>query len=109
MDGINILNWEKQNGLIPVIVQEYTTKKVLMQAYVNREALQKTFDTGYAHFYSRSRKKLWKKGETSGNIQKIREILVDCDGDAILYLVEQIGFACHTGNMSCFYRKIWGD
>jgi phosphoribosyl-AMP cyclohydrolase len=109
MEKSDIINWNKQCGIIPVIVQDSVSKEVLMQAYVNLEALNKTMDTGYAHYFSRSRNKLWKKGETSGNVQKVLMILVDCDGDSLLYLVEQTGFACHTGNKSCFYRKIWGQ
>ncbi len=97
-----------EDGLIPVIAQDVKTKEVLMLAYANEEALRKTFETGYAHYYSRSRKKLWKKGEESGNVQRIVEIRVDCDEDAILYIVEQKGVACHTGNYSCFFRKLEG-
>ncbi len=93
-----------ERGLVPVIVQDVKTKEVLMLAYANEEAIRKTFETGYAHFWSRSRGKLWKKGETSGNVQKVVEIRIDCDNDAILYLVEQKGVACHTGNYSCFYK-----
>ncbi len=95
-----------ERGLIPVITQDVNTKEVLMLAYANKEALEKTIQTGYAHYWSRSRKKLWKKGETSGNVQKIVEIRVDCDADAILYIVEQHGNACHTGNYSCFFRRL---
>ncbi len=95
-----------ERGLVPVIVQDAKTKEVLMLAYANREALKKTFETGYAHYWSRSRKKLWMKGETSGNVQKVVEVRIDCDNDAILYLVEQKGVACHTGNYSCFYRTL---
>jgi len=94
------------NGLLPVVVQDADNKEVLMQAYVNEEALRLTKETGYAHYYSRSRKKIWKKGETSGNIQFIREIYLDCDEDCLLYLVDQKGPACHTGRRSCFYRKL---
>ncbi|TYB34368.1 MAG: phosphoribosyl-AMP cyclohydrolase [Flexistipes sinusarabici] len=101
-----MIDWEKMNGLLPVVVQDADNKEVLMQAYVNEEALRLTKETGYAHYYSRSRKKIWKKGETSGNIQFIREIYLDCDEDCLLYLVEQRGPACHTGRRSCFYRKL---
>ncbi len=93
-----------ERGLVPVVVQDAKTKEVLMLAYANKEALKKTFETGYAHYWSRSRNKLWMKGETSGNVQKVVEVRIDCDNDAILYLVEQKGVACHTGNYSCFYR-----
>jgi len=95
-----------ENGLIPVIVQDVRTKEVLMLAYANKEALELTLKTGYAHYWSRSRRKLWKKGESSGNIQKIVEVRFDCDCDALLYVVEQEGHACHTGNYSCFYRRL---
>jgi len=101
-----LIDWEKMNGLLPVVVQDADNKEVLMQAYVNEEALRLTKETGYAHYYSRSRKKIWKKGETSGNIQFIREIYLDCDEDCLLYLVDQKGPACHTGRRSCFYRKL---
>jgi len=93
-------------GLIPAIIQDYKTKKVLMLAYMNRESLKKTLKTGKTCFWSRSRGKLWTKGETSGNFQFVREIFYDCDADALLITVKQIGVACHTGNPSCFYRKI---
>jgi phosphoribosyl-AMP cyclohydrolase len=95
-----------ERGLIPVVVQDVRTKEVLMLAYANEDAIKKTIETGYAHYWSRSRKKLWMKGETSGNVQKVVEIRVDCDNDAILYLVEQKGVACHTGEYSCFYRRL---
>jgi len=100
-----------QNGLIPAIVQDAVTGKVLMLAYMNRESLRKTLLTGKTCFYSRSRKKLWVKGETSGNIQKVKQILIDCDNDTLLVQVEQTGVACHTGSYSCFYsrsrKKLW--
>jgi phosphoribosyl-AMP cyclohydrolase len=96
------------DGLIPVVVQDARTGEVLMVAYATAEAVQCTRETGFAHFYSRSRKKLWKKGEESGHVQRIREILVDCDEDCLLYLVEQEGAACHTGYRTCFYRTIEG-
>ena len=101
-----MIDWEKMNGLLPVVVQDADSKEVLMQAYADKEALKLTEETGYAHYYSRSRKKIWKKGESSGNIQLIREIYLDCDGDSLLYLVDQKGPACHTGRRSCFYRKL---
>lgn len=100
------VDFEKGGGLVPVVVQDASSKEVLMVAYANRDAVEKTLETGYAHYYSRSRGKLWKKGETSGNVQKVKEVLVDCDGDTLLYLVEQKGVACHTGEYSCFFRKI---
>jgi len=103
---INQLDFQKGGGLIPVIVQDVNTKEVLMLAYTNLEALKKTMETGYAHYWSRSRKKLWMKGETSGNVQRVKEILVDCDNDALLFLVEQKGNACHTGQRTCFHNRI---
>jgi len=97
------------DGLIPAIAQDYATGEVLMLAYVNDEALAKTRETGKAHYWSRSRKKLWLKGETSGNFQVVKEIRIDCDSDAVLLLVEQKGGACHTGYRSCFYRTVDGE
>lgn len=90
-----------EKGLVPAIVQE-ENGQVLMLAYMNEEALQKTVETGWAHFYSRSRKTLWKKGETSGNVQQVKDIAYDCDGDTVLLTVHQTGVACHTGTYSCF-------
>ena len=94
------------NGLIPAIVQDATTGEVLMQAYMNKESLQKTLDTKQTWFWSRSRGKLWHKGETSGHFQNVQAIYYDCDGDSLLIKVEQIGSACHTGNKSCYYRGL---
>ncbi len=96
------------NGLIPVIVQDARTRDVLMMAYANGEAVRLTRMTGFAHYYSRSRKKLWKKGEESGHFQKVVRILADCDEDCLMYEVEQTGAACHTGYTSCFYRTLDG-
>jgi phosphoribosyl-AMP cyclohydrolase len=93
-------------GLVPAIVQDYKTKEVLMLAYMNEESLKKSLETGTTWFYSRSRQNLWNKGETSGHFQYIKEIKIDCDEDTILFLVEQVGAACHTGSYSCFYRNI---
>ncbi|MDP3787034.1 MAG: phosphoribosyl-AMP cyclohydrolase [Candidatus Omnitrophota bacterium] len=95
-----------EKGLIPAVIQDYKNNEVLMVAFMNNEAVKKTITTGRAHFYSRSRKKLWLKGETSGHIQKVKEIRFDCDADCILVKVQQIGGACHTGYRSCFYRKL---
>ena len=95
-----------QNGLIPAIVQDVHTKEVLMVAYMNAESLQKTTESGETWFWSRSRGKLWHKGATSGNTQKVVEIRFDCDGDTLLVLVEPAGPACHTGNITCFYRPL---
>ena len=93
-------------GLIPVIAQDYNTNEVLMMAYMNKEALEKSLETGKAHYFSRSRNKLWQKGETSGHYQYIKSIKIDCDNDALLIKVEQVEGACHTGHYSCFYREI---
>lgn len=98
-----------ERGLIPAIVQDIKDGKVLMLAYMNKEALHKTINTGYTHFYSRSRKKIWKKGETSGHTQRVVRIYLDCDADTLLVEVEQNGpGACHTGHRSCFFRDIEG-
>jgi len=101
IDGIDF-----KTGLIPAIVQDYRSKAVLMLAYMNAEALRLSLETGETHFWSRSRKKLWRKGETSGHIQKIKKIAVDCDQDTLLLEVEQVGVACHTGAPSCFFREL---
>lgn len=101
------LDFEKSDGLIPAIAQDYLTKEILMQAYINKEAWELTLKNNVAVYYSRSRKSLWKKGETSGNVQKIKEIKVDCDLDSVIFLVEQIGdAACHKGYRSCYYRSV---
>ena len=94
------------DGLIPVIVQDAKTRDILMMAYANDEAVRLTETTGVAHYYSRSRKKLWKKGEESGHFQKVKRILADCDEDCLIYEVEQTGAACHTGYRTCFYRTL---
>ncbi len=97
------------DGLVPVIVQDKKSREVLMMAYANDEAVRLTKETGFAHYYSRSRKKLWKKGEESGHFQKVISVLTDCDEDCLLYVVEQQGAACHTGYESCFYRTLDGE
>jgi phosphoribosyl-ATP pyrophosphohydrolase/phosphoribosyl-AMP cyclohydrolase len=94
-----------EKGLIPAVVQDINNGDVLMVAYMNKESLQKSIETGETYFYSRSRQKLWHKGETSGNTQEIEEIYYDCDKDTFLIMVDPLGPACHTGNKSCFYRK----
>ncbi len=95
------------DGLAPVVAQEATTGKLLMMAWVNREALETAVDEGRAVYWSRSRNKLWRKGEESGNVQKLVDIYLDCDNDAILYSVEQVGgIACHTGRVSCYYKRL---
>jgi len=99
-----------ENGLVPVIAQDANDGAVLMMAYMNQESLDITVKTGNATYWSRSRKKLWKKGEESGNVQKVKGIFKDCDGDTLLIKIEQIGgAACHTGNRSCFYSKATSD
>lgn len=100
------LAFEKQGGLLPVIAQDESSGAVLMLAYANIEAVKKTQESGFAHYWSRSRKALWKKGESSGHLQKIVEVLVDCDEDTLLYKVQQSGAACHTGAANCFFRKL---
>jgi phosphoribosyl-ATP pyrophosphohydrolase/phosphoribosyl-AMP cyclohydrolase len=99
------IKWNEQ-GLIPAIVQDAQSGAVLMLAYVNEEALCLTLETGEAHFWSRSRQALWHKGATSGNVQRVREVRVDCDADTILLKVDPAGPACHTGETSCFYRTL---
>ena len=96
-------------GLVPVVAQDAATGDVLTLAYANREALERTLATGEAHFYSRSRRELWRKGETSGNTQRVVEVRLDCDGDAVLYRVEPRGPACHTGERTCFFTTLAGE
>lgn len=108
MDFIAQLKFDK-NGLIPVIAQDYQTNEVLMLAYANKEAMEKTLEQKTAYYYSRSRQELWHKGETSGHFQYVKEILYDCDADTVLIKIEQIGAACHTGKRSCFYRNSKGE
>ncbi|WP_292734522.1 phosphoribosyl-AMP cyclohydrolase [Methanocalculus sp.] len=97
-----------QNGLIPVVVQDAETREVLMVAWADEKAVSLTQKTGYAHYYSRSRKKIWKKGEESGHLQRVLQIRTDCDADTLLYLVSQSGAACHLGYRSCFFRTLDG-
>ena len=104
-EPIEKVDWEKNGGIVPVVVQD-TEGEVLTLAYMDREALRRTLETGYAHYYSRSQRRIRMKGEVSGNTQRVKEIRIDCDGDALLLIVEQKGPACHTGNYSCFYRKL---
>ena len=98
-----------EKGLVPVVVQDIKTNTVLMVAYMNREALEQTLETGGMVYYSRSREKLWRKGETSGHYQTLRELKIDCDGDTLLALVSQEGPACHTGQYSCFFESLYGQ
>ena len=101
------LDFDKLGGLVPAIAQDYRSAEVLMLAFMNQEAWQKTLDTGIVHYWSRSRRRLWKKGEQSGNMQEVKEIRVDCDLDCVLIKVRQVGgAACHTGYRSCFFNLI---
>ncbi len=100
---LNDLDFKKQSGLVPVVVQDCRTLKVLTLAYADKEALRRTLETKYAHYFRRSFGKVMKKGETSGNVQRVKEVLVDCDSDAVLYLVEPTGPACHLGKETCFH------
>ena len=108
MSFINELKFDEK-GLIPAIVQNIDTKEILMVAYMNADTLQKTLETGRATFWSRSRQEIWEKGATSGDYMYVKEIRVDCDGDCLVLLSEPAGAACHTGNRSCFYRKVEGE
>ena len=104
------LAFEKAGGLIPAIAQDHESGEVLMLAYMNLESWRLTLETGVVHYWSRSRRKIWKKGESSGNVQNVREIRIDCDEDAVVIKVDQIGkAACHTGYQSCFYRVVGED
>jgi len=95
-------------GLVPAIAQDAASGRVLMMAWMNEEAIEQTIETGFAHYYSRSRQKQWKKGESSGHVQKVVEMYLDCDGDTILLKIEQTGPACHTNRVSCFYKQRQG-
>ncbi|MDM7461248.1 MAG: phosphoribosyl-AMP cyclohydrolase [bacterium] len=108
MQWIDTLKYDS-NGLIPAIIQDAANGEVLMIAYMNRESLQRTVETGLCTYWSRSRQKFWVKGETSGHVQRVQRILVDCDADAVLIQVEQVGVACHTGHRRCFFREAQGD
>ncbi|TXT64499.1 MAG: Phosphoribosyl-AMP cyclohydrolase [Promethearchaeota archaeon] len=103
---IDILDFSKiEGGLVPVVAQDYETNEILMLAFSNEEAVRKTLETGYAHYYSRSRDTLWKKGGTSGHVQEVKKIIIDCDNDSILLKVHQIGAPCHKGFSTCFYNE----
>ena len=109
MSWLDEVNWDA-NGLVPAIAQEHSTGKILMVAWMNREALQLTNDTRHAVYWSRSRNRLWHKGEESGHFQKVHEIRLDCDEDVVLLHVEQVGgIACHTGRHNCFFKKLEND
>ena len=111
MNGVHMkLRFDKMGGLIPAVVQDWKTGEVLMVAFINEEAYRKTMETGKMHYYSRSRKRLWMKGETSGHIQEVKEVLIDCDEDTAVFKIHQVGgAACHTGYNSCFYRRLESD
>lgn len=103
---MGVLRFDKGQGLLPAIVQDYETGEVLMLAYINEDAWHKTLETGKAHYWSRSRNKIWLKGESSGHVQEVKDILVDCDEDTVIYKVKQLGAAaCHKGYRSCFFRR----
>ena len=103
---INILDFSKIEGdLVPVITQDSQTNEILMLAFAKEEAVRRSLETGYAHYYSRSRNELWKKGETSGHVQEIQQVITDCDSDSLLFKVKQIGAACHKGFDTCFYNE----
>lgn len=106
--GIDDLKFDER-GLIPCVVQQYDTGEVLMVAWMSAESIRLTVETGTTWFWSRSRQELWNKGTTSGNMQQLRELRADCDGDTLLALVDSPGPACHTGNRSCFYRSLTGE
>ena len=104
------LKFDERGGLLPAIAQDFATGEILMQAFINEEAWQETLKTGRAVYFSRSRSKLWRKGEERGTVQLVKEILVDCDFDSVIFKVEQIGgAACHTGHRSCYFNKVEGD
>lgn len=108
-DAMDLDRYFVKGPLIPAVVVEEKSGEVLMLAYMNRESLQKTLETGYTWFYSRSRQELWNKGATSGHVQKVKRIAADCDDDTLLVTVEQTGAACHTGHHSCFFKEIWRE
>jgi phosphoribosyl-AMP cyclohydrolase len=106
----NDIDFNKSGGIIPCIFQDYKTSKVLMLGYMNKEAYEKTLETGNVYYFSRSKNRLWMKGETSGHIQKVKEIFIDCDNDTLLIKgIQEGGAACHEGYNSCFYRKLEGN
>lgn len=108
MSLINAIKFNEA-GLVPAIAQDSSSGRVLMMAWMNEEAVQQTLETGYAHYYSRSRQKQWQKGESSGHVQKVLDIYLDCDGDTLLLTIEQTGPACHTNRESCFYKRRTDD
>ena len=106
MESLNKIDWEKVDGLIPVITQDATSNEVLMLAYMDKEALELTLSTKQAHYFSRTKQRIWKKGESSGHLQHVKAVQIDCDDDTILLKVEQIGVACHTGRKTCFFTDL---
>ena len=106
IDSLNLKFRKIDGNELIIAITIDSNKNILMTAFMDREALKKTFETGYMHYYSTSRSKLWKKGEESGNVQKLIEMYMDCDGDALLFVVEQMGWACHEGYYSCFHYKV---
>ena len=109
MDPLELLDFGKSGGLVTAIAQDAVSREVLMVAHMNAESFRRTLETGEVHYFSRSRDRLWHKGEESGNVQKVKSIRIDCDGDVVLIEVEQIGgAACHTGRRSCFFRQLEG-
>lgn len=107
LNTVRIEEIKFENGLVPAVVQHYKTGEVLMLAYMNRESYEKTIETGLTWFWSRSRRQLWNKGETSGNYQHVRSIWLDCDGDCLLIKVDPAGPGCHTGSFTCFFREVF--
>lgn len=109
MDPLDLIDFDKSGGLVTAIAQDATSGEILMVAHMNEASLRRTLETGEVVYWSRSRQKLWHKGEESGNVQKVKSLRIDCDGDALLLRVEQVGgAACHTGRRSCFFREIRG-
>ncbi len=106
---VKLLNFKKNNGLISIVAQDFQTNEVLMVAFANVDAVRETLQSGIVTYWSRSRNELWKKGETSGHVQKLKQVMIDCDGDCLLVKVDQVMGACHTGYYSCFYRELNGD
>lgn len=104
--SIEKIDWDKVDGLLPVITQDATSNEILMMAYMNKEALELTLSTKHAHYFSRTKQRLWKKGESSGHLQTVKDVLIDCDNDTLLLKVDQEGVACHTGRKSCFFTKL---
>jgi len=109
MEIIQKIDFEKNNGIVPVVVQEATTNEVLMLAYMDKEAVELTLSTNFAHYFSRSKQRIWKKGESSGHTQEVVDFFIDCDNDTLLLKVNQKGVACHTGRKTCFFTDIKND